>query len=574
MLDSTDFLIAALVEDSTVSQEAVDRAREHAAEHHVPVIEALVTQGTVTRQVLAVTRAVINECTFVDLGNYEVDIRNSRFLPRAAAERHAAFPLFNLGPLITVGMEDPLDLTAVDQLRRLLRAEIEPVMCEPAALRDLIARAYSLTGAAETGSAIGSSAADLLTGDEPIVAAVNQILAQGITDNASDVHIGPDEHELHIRFRIDGSLQSRQGPPKSAHPGIVQRLKVMSSLDLTQTRRPQDGKFRYTHADKSVDIRVSVIPTIHGENVVLRLLATGASIKGFAELGMSPRMTEEFKRMIDRPHGIILVTGPTGSGKTTTLYTALKLVNTPDRNVMTIEDPVEIRLPLARQVQVNAEIGLTFAAALRAMLRQDPDVVLVGEIRDQETAKIAVQAALTGHLVFSSLHTNDAPGSVSRLKDLGAPTFAINSALLGALAQRLVKRVCDGCAGPYEPPEVLRRHFGLNVEDAGTTRGAGCARCRGTGYKGRVGVMEMMVMTPAIQSLVEENGSTEVIRVLAVAEGMRPMWKDGLEKARLGLTTLEELARVVAVNLDENTAVGGLGEVLRADSETRVRMSA
>jgi type IV pilus assembly protein PilB len=573
MLDTTDFVIAAMLEDGIITQEVLDRASEHAAEHDVPLTEALVEQGAVTWQQLTITRALISECPYCDLACFDIDIRHSKLLPRVAAEKHHAFPLFVLGQVVTVGMTDPLDLTAVDQLRRLLRAEIEPVMCEPGALRDVIARAYSLsTGTEGSGPAEAASAADLLTGDEPIVAAVNQIIAQAIRDGASDVHIGPDENALHLRYRIDGSLQTRQGPPKSAHPGIVQRIKVMASLDLTQTRRPQDGKFRFTLENEPVDIRVSVIPTVHGENVVLRLLSSGAAIKGFRELGMSSAMIDEFKAVVDHPYGITLVTGPTGSGKTTTLYTALKMLNTPDRNVMTIEDPVEIRLAMARQVQVNTEIGMTFASALRAILRQDPDIVLVGEIRDQETAKIAVQAALTGHLVLSTLHTNDASGAVTRLKDLGCPAFAINAALLGVLAQRLAKKVCDGCAAPYAPSPALLRHFGLPETTTGFSRGGGCAKCRKTGFRGRMGVMELLGMTAALQRLIEQEASAARIRQQALDDGMRPMWLDGLDKARLGLTTVEELARIVAVNLDEDLGTPVAGTT--ATGPTEVRLSA
>ncbi len=325
----------------------------------------------------------------------------------------------------------------------------------------------------------------------------------------------------------------------------------MASLDLTQTRRPQDGKFRFSYAGKPVDVRMSIIPTIYGENVVLRLLASGMGIKNFSDLGISTDTIERINGFLASPHGMFLVTGPTGSGKTTTLYTAIKKLNSPDRNVMTIEDPVEIRMPLVRQLQVNAEIGLTFAGALRSMLRQDPDVILVGEIRDEETARIACQAALTGHLVLSTLHTNDAPGAVGRLRDMGCPPFMINAALMGALAQRLVRSICPHCVEPDHADELLLRRVGLKDDHAGLVRGAGCGKCMNGGFRGRVAVTELFKMSHELQKLVEAGATAADIRSAAVRGGMRPMWRDGLDKALSGFTTLEEIGRIVAVTLDE-----------------------
>ncbi|MEC9374459.1 MAG: GspE/PulE family protein, partial [Planctomycetota bacterium] len=337
--------------------------------------------------------------------------------------------------------------------------------------------------------------------------------------------------------------------------GVVQRLKVMARMDLTQTRRPQDGKFRFTHHGETYDVRMSTLPTVAGENVVLRILPRNASIAGFEALGMSAEHIEQMERLIASPHGIVLVTGPTGSGKTTTLYTALSRLNTPDRNIMTIEDPVEIRLPLVRQTQVNTEIGMTFAGALRSILRQDPDVVLVGEIRDSETAQIAVQASLTGHLVFSTLHTNDALGAVARLVDLGVPRFAVNGALLGALAQRLVRRVCEHCRIEDAPDEATMRFWGLEPHEAGGfSRGRGCGACLDTGYRGRVGVYELLIMTPGLRDAIDAGATPQQLQRAAIESGLKPMWQDGLEKARLGLTSLEELTRLRAA-IDESTHV-------------------
>ena len=551
MNDRAEFVLSALVECGAASREGVARARAYASEHGMQVLEALAVQGVVTRKQIAVAHAEISECNYVDLGAFDVAISNARLLPRATAQRLRAFPLFHIDESVTVAMADPLDLSAVDQLRLAFRAEVEPVLCELGALDELIARAYALSASVGEGEPGAGQGESLVTGEEPIVAAVNQILAQGAQDGASDIHINPGEQELLLRYRIDGRLQKRQGPAKSAHAGIVQRLKVMASLDLTQTRRPQDGKFRFVHSGRAVDVRLSVIPTIYGENIVMRLLASGTAIRDFSELGVAPDTIAQIEAILDHPHGMMLVTGPTGSGKTTTLYTALKRLNTPDRNVMTIEDPVEIRLPRVQQVQVHAEIGMTFAGALRSILRQDPDVILLGEIRDDETARIAVQAALTGHMVLSTLHTNDAPGAVPRLRDLGVPGFAINAALLGILSQRLVRRVCDACARPSRPDELLLRRFGLGADESGFMQGGGCAKCMSSGHRGRLTITELFAMNPALQRVIDGNPSGAALREAAVAQGMRPMWRDGLDKARLGLTSLEEVARAVAVNLEE-----------------------
>ncbi|NIO59304.1 MAG: type II secretion system protein GspE, partial [Acidobacteria bacterium] len=310
---------------------------------------------------------------------------------------------------------------------------------------------------------------------------------------------------------------------------------------LTQTRRPQDGKFRFVHNGEPVDVRMSTLPTVCGENVVLRLLTNREIILDFHELGVPPAMVEDLEEILTRPYGMLLVTGPTGCGKTTTLYTVLQQLNEPSRNIMTIEDPVEIRLPYLRQIQVHSEIGLTFASALRSIVRQDPDVILVGEIRDNETATIALQAALTGHMVLATLHTNDAPGAVARLRDYNLPAFVINSAVLGVIAQRLVRRVCPHCAGTARVDELLRHRFGLEQSEAEDfVSGRGCPRCGQTGYRGRLGLYELLKFTQPIQTLVEQGGSTKKIRERAVREGMHQMWQDGVEKARMGQTTLEE----------------------------------
>ncbi len=546
MLDAGRFVIEALLDEGLITPGGRDRALAHAQKAGVGAPEALVALGLVSGRDVAITRARLCELPFVDLAAFEVDFRNASLLPRRTAEDAGAFPLFVIDGVATVAMLDPLSLQDVDQVRRALRLEVDPVLCEPDALRGLIARCYSLVRTLE-GSGSDEREEELTRGDEPAVAAVNQIIAAAVEAGASDVHVSPDDGCLQLRYRVDGALRQQQAPPLSAHASIVQRLKVMARLDVTQTRRPQDGKFRFDHRGRPVDIRLSVVPTVHGENAVLRILRSASSIGSLDDLGMPPAVREAFAQATAQPHGMLLVTGPTGSGKTTTLYAALARLNTTDRNLVTVEDPVEIRLPGVRQIQANPEIGLTFAAALRSVLRQDPDVILVGEVRDEDTARIAVQSALTGHLVLSTLHTNDAAGAVPRLRDLGVPAFATAGSLLGVLAQRLVRCVCPACARLDAEAASALAELGLPCDpnDRFLSPGA-CPACMSTGYKGRTGVYELLRATPKVRALIEADAPAADLEAAAAAEGFRPMLDDGFDKARLGVTTLEELRRLRA----------------------------
>jgi len=551
------FLERALLDRRLLTEQQMEQARQHAARNENDFAGGLLECELITGRDLALVRADVCETPYVNLADYEPCFANTSLVPRNIAERYLLFPLFMIDDVLTVAMDDPLNLDATDQVRQLVKCEVDAVLAEREQLRALINRAYSLSQSMTTGPQ-GEADIEIDVEDnessQPVVAAVNQLLADAVEQRASDVHINPDEHDLHIRYRIDGMLQQRQGPPLSMHAGIVQRLKVMANLDLTQTRRPQDGKFRFRHNGALVEVRMSTIPTVCGENVVLRLLANTRTIDDFRDLGMSSTLISEFENVLANPYGMVLVTGPTGSGKTTTLYTALNKLNDPSRNIMTIEDPVEIRLPFVRQIQVHPEIGLDFARTLRSILRQDPDVVLVGEIRDSETAAIALQASLTGHLVLSTLHTNDAVGAVARLRDYGLPSFVINSAVLGVMAQRLVRRVCQHCLIPDDVNEQIQARFGL-TNTQGFVRGKGCSRCGQTGYRGRVGIYELFTLTASAKQLIEQSAPTDAIRRRAVAEGMQLMWKDGLSKARLGHTTLAEIASAASViELDQQHA--------------------
>jgi type IV pilus assembly protein PilB len=550
MRDQDVFLERALIEDRLLTHEQLGEMQRYALENDVDLVDALVRTETLSGREIALTRANVCETPFVALADYEPCFTNTQILPRSVAERYCAFPLFMIDGVLTLAIDNPLNLEATDQVRQIVKCEVDAVLCEREELRSLIARAYSLSHTQYERPKADSEeekASEEIENSQPVVAAVNQLLADAAAQGASDIHINPDDRELHIRYRIDGVLHLKQGPPLSMHAGIVQRLKVIANLDLTQTRRPQDGKFRFRHEGKLIDVRLSTMPTVCGENVVMRLLASTQTIHDFLELGIPAPLVNDLQNLLAQPYGMVLVTGPTGSGKTTTLYAALSKLNSPSCNIMTIEDPVEIRMQYVRQIQVHPEIGLTFASALRSILRQDPDIVLVGEIRDGDTATIALQAALTGHMVLSTVHTNDAVGAIARLRDFGLPSFVINSALLGVVAQRLVRRVCQHCAGPDAVDMLTRSRFHLDDQIQGFVKGKGCGRCGQTGYRGRVGLYEILSFNPAVKALVEQGGSVERIRELAVSTGMRQMWQDGVEKARLGQTTLDEVASAASI---------------------------
>jgi general secretion pathway protein E len=379
------------------------------------------------------------------------------------------------------------------------------------------------------------------------------LIFQAVKDRASDIHIEPYERDLHVRFRIDGILYDILSPPKRFHPVIISRVKVMAGLNIAEKRLPQDGRIRIRLAGKDIDIRVSIVPTAHGERVVLRLLDRATTLLHLEDLGLTGAKLETVNRLIRQSHGIILVTGPTGSGKTTTLYACLSKINTVDKNIITIEDPVEYQLKGVGQIQVNPKIDLTFASGLRSVLRQDPDVIMVGEIRDVETAEIAIQAALTGHLVFSTLHTNDSFGAMTRLLDMGIEPFLVSSSVIAVMAQRLVRRVCEHCRVSYRPTREEIEEIGITPQQLGGRelykQGPGCAQCKGKGYRGRTGIHELLVVDDEIRSLVMKNADAASIRRTATAHGMNTLRQDGADKVLAGITTVEEVLRVTQDDL-------------------------
>jgi len=467
-------------------------------------------------------------------------------LPMPFARRHLVLPLARDAAGLAVALADPAALAALDDLRVLYGAPVRPLVAPAAALRDAITRAYDAAArsAADTMDAIEGERLDLVAGeldeppdlleagdDTPVIRLLNALLAQAVKDGASDIHVEPYERGLAVRFRVDGLLHDVLEPPARLAATLASRVKIMAGLDIAERRLPQDGRVAVRVAGRDVDVRVSIVPTAFGERVVLRLLERASALRDLPDLGLAPATAARLERVLGQSHGIVLVTGPTGSGKTTTLYAALRRLAGGERNIMTIEDPIEYQLRGIGQVQASSRIGLTFAAGLRAVLRQDPDVILVGEIRDRETVEIAMQAALTGHLVFSTLHTNDAPGAMTRLVDMGVEPFLISSSVLAVLAQRLLRRVCDGCAVPG-PPGDEPRHAG-----------PGCAACRGTGYRGRTAIHELLVVDGPVRALVMARADAAAIRRHATAAGMTTLRDDGLGKARAGITTVAEVLR-------------------------------
>jgi general secretion pathway protein E len=489
-------------------------------------------------------------------------------LPMQFARRNLVLPLKREDGAVVVAIGDPRALAPLDDLRVLYRTPTRPVVVPPEALTDAINRAYDLASgsAADLMGNLEEERLDLIateleeprdlleaSDEAPIIRLVNSLLFQAVKDRASDIHIEPFERVLTVRFRIDGILYDVISPPKRFQPVIISRVKVMAGLDIAEKRLPQDGRIRTKVAGKDIDVRVSVIPTAFGERVVLRLLDRAATLLGLEELGLTGKSLARVEKLIHQSHGIILVTGPTGSGKTTTLYAALSTINSTERNIITIEDPIEYQLQGVGQMQVNPKIDLTFANGLRSILRQDPDVIMVGEIRDGETAEIAIQAALTGHLVFSTLHTNDSASAVTRLVEMGTEPFLVSSSVLAVMAQRLLRRVCDGCRRVLKPTADLLAEIGLTPEQvAGRTLytgGPGCAACKETGYRGRTGIHELLVVDDEVRALIMKNADSSAIRRAATVTGMVTLREDGAAKVLAGETTIEEVLRVTQEDL-------------------------
>ena len=522
----------------------------------------LITMGIGTEKDIAKAIAQQLNMEFVDLDDFIPDETVLLTLPEHLARRYQLIPLALADGKLKVGMVDPLDIVALDDVRRQTGHEAEPAVVAhdgflrvlnqyPALDESLEAMIQDIKSEGPE-EELGLDHLRKLVDEAPVVKLVNSMILQAIRQRASDIHIEPQETRVRVRYRIDGALYNVMTPPKHIQAAIISRLKIMADMDIAERRLPQDGRIQLKADNREIDLRVSTIPTVFGEKVVMRILDKSHTVVGIEKIGLLSDNRERFEAMIVKPYGIILLTGPTGSGKTTTLYTILNRLNSTESNIITIEDPVEYQMAGINQVMVNPKAGLTFANGLRAFLRQDPDIIMVGEIRDEETARIAIHAALTGHLVLSTLHTNDAPGAVTRLVDMGIEPFLVSSSLIGVIAQRLVRTLCERCKQPYAPPaEVLERLGAGMVAGDGQVpiyRPVGCEFCGKIGYKGRIGIFEILVADEAVKALVTKGASAADIRAAATRAGMWSLAEDGLEKIILGMTSPEEVLDVVYVD--------------------------
>ncbi|MCX7886250.1 MAG: type IV-A pilus assembly ATPase PilB [Verrucomicrobiae bacterium] len=565
MKSFSERITEALMEEGLLTEKQLREIQEIQKKQGGRLLKLLLERGVVTEQDMMIGMARCLNTPPLSLPKLHVPQDILDLIPREMVQTYKMVPVARLGRKLYVAMADPLNVLALDELRRERpNLEVIPLITTEKAVNDFLnaATAQVKEGIDEILKDVDVSEVQVAqqqqeeinldkliesSEEAPVIKLVNLILMQAIKDRARDLYIEPFEKQLRLRYRIDGVLYDAQAPPKAIQPALTSRIKIMATLDIAERRLPQDGRFRIKVAGRDVDLRVSVLPTVHGEKIVMRVLDKGMLNTNLEALGIEPDELVKFKAAIEAPHGMILLTGPTGSGKTSTLYAVLTQLNTPDVNIVTVEDPVEYQMHGINQVQVKPEIGLTFASGLRSILRQDPDIVMVGEIRDSETADIAVKAALTGHLVLSTLHTNDAPGAIARLVDMGIEPFLVSSSLLMVCAQRLVRKICPHCKEPiHVPPDVLRR-LGLSADDvAGTTfyRGRGCNRCKETGFMGRTAIMEVLAVTDTMREQILHNASAQAVRELALKEGMKTLRMAGLNKAKAGITSLDEVLRV------------------------------
>ena len=555
-----------LVDENMLTEEQLNKALTDQEKAGLKLGQYLVRRGIITEQQIVdvLGRQLRLRKYHPDMFPFDVEL--SKVISIEVAQKHQVAPLRKRGRLLTIAMMDPLDINALDFIETLTNCEVEAVVCTERELNQLISSLYGIQsglGSVLEGMEIEAQpfkekdeddTADIqlaslqnMAGEAPIVRLVNSIFAQAVREGASDVHISPQKNSVQVRFRIDGKLHEVPSPPKAMFLPIIARIKILSNMDITVTRMPQDGRFTLRMEKKEINVRVSSIPTIYGENVVLRLLDTSAGVYSLDRLGMVKSDSERLRAIIQKPYGMILSTGPTGSGKSTSIYAVLNELNRPDSNIMTLEDPVEYRIDNIRQIQLNRKAGMTFASGLRSILRQDPDIIMVGEIRDAETAAVAVQAAQTGHRVLSTVHTNDAVGAITRFIDMGIEPFLLASTLLACIAQRLVRTVCPYCREPYNPPEKILASWGLeNWDFANFQRGRGCNQCLNTGYKGRTGLFEVLVNDEMIQDLIMKKKSAhEITRKAIDAGNLKTLKYDAGNKVLRGITTLEEAGSAV-----------------------------
>jgi general secretion pathway protein E/type IV pilus assembly protein PilB len=565
-----DFVLQLALDKGVLTQAQIDAANEQIAAHTdlttapPKVVEILIANRAVQSRQLSKLLADEFGMPFVDLAALRVPSPEAMALvPRAMAVRYNVFPLSKEGGVLQLAISDPLDVDAIDSLGHVLKLTIEPSVAPADEIKHTIERFYGkdaseLDAMLNDFSVGGAEAATVSTvavdgtssseeGDAPIIKLVHQIILEAIQRRASDIHLEPLEKRFRVRYRIDGVLLEIENPPKRLQLSMISRLKIMANISIAEKRIPQDGRIQINMTGKQIDLRVSSLPTAHGESIVMRILDKDGLQLGLPELGFFSDDQAIVERLISLPDGIMLVTGPTGSGKTTTLYSCLHFINKPDRKIITVEDPVEYVLAGINQVPVRHDVGMTFASALRSMLRQAPNIVMVGEIRDLETAEISINASLTGHMVFSTLHTNDAPGAITRLIDIGVKPFLVSSSLRAAVAQRLTRKICKQCKKPYTPDANELRSLNITAQQASTAtfmRGEGCQNCNGTGYRGRAGIFEMFVVNEEIQRMIYDNVGTAKLRDKARSLGMRTMREDGVRKVLAGQTSIDEVVSI------------------------------
>ncbi len=562
-----DLLGDLLLQEGLLTREQLQSAKAEARSSKQRLSYAVARLGLVPE--LEVTKLLARQFRMpaVDLSKFEVDPRILKLIPGEVAAKHIVLPLKREGRTLTVAVADPSDHGLLDDLKFITRYDLFPVLAGEVMLRQLIEKHYEASGAEQQLQDLlkdmegadddvevladedDDNAQQAQIDDAPVVKLINGILTEAVRRGASDIHIEPFEHELRVRYRIDGALLEVMKPPLKLRAALTSRVKILSQLNIAERRVPQDGRLKLKMGNRVIDFRVSTLPVLFGEKIVLRILDKGNLTLDLTKFGFEKQAEEDLMKAILNPYGMVLVTGPTGSGKTTTLYSCLQRINTIETNIMTAEDPVEYNLMGINQVLVRTEIGLTFAAALKAFLRQDPNIIMIGEIRDLETGGIAIKAALTGHLVLSTLHTNDAPSTITRLIDMGLEAFNVASAVNLVVAQRLVRRICKVCAEPTTYPEVVLKSLSVDldaIKHIKFMKGKGCDACGGLGYKGRAGLYEVMALTPAVRKSILRGDSSTELRDIAVQEGMLTLRMDGLKKIERGTTTLDEVVKETA----------------------------
>lgn len=560
-----------LVDEGIITEAQIQEALKEQKASNIRLEQALVKLGYVTQEIILAflgTQLDIQAVNLSEVG--ELDANVVRLISENVAQRQCLIPIKKDGNKLKVAMSDPLNISAIDDIKLMTGFEVEPVLASESDIKLAITKYYSTTTAemeevmkglenvsdvdlVEDEEELDAAKLAAASEDAPVVKLVSLILGEAIKAAASDIHIEPYEKKVRTRYRIDGILHEVQSPPKKLHPAVVSRIKIISELDIAERRKPQDGRCKIKVIGKEVDLRVSILPTTFGEKVVIRILDTSNLQLDLSQLGFEPEILQVYKKNIEVPYGMILVTGPTGSGKSTTLYSTLSTINYPDVNILTIEDPVEFVVAGINQVQVNPKAGLTFSDGLRSFLRQDPDIIMVGEIRDKETASIAINAALTGHLVLSTLHTNDAAGAVTRLDNMGIEPFLITSSVVMVIAQRLARKICPKCKENYEVTPGVLEELGIKQKQGEKillARGSGCSYCTKTGYKGRMSIYEVMVMDDEIRAAILRRVSATEIKKIAIKNGMRTLREAGIRKIKAGITTVEELLRVTAADVE------------------------